>query len=120
MLACTSTVGSSGALWSGGEEEGGGVDRGGDQKLFRADISLEQKQDKGKTRKRRLSWVRADGVGTGDRGPPWIRSCHILAPVACETSTTPQLEPLPSGSCHCGFALLLGQPGVVTSREDSA
>lgn len=49
-----------------------------------------------------------------------MRSCHIAAPVACETSSSPQLEPLPSGSCHCGFALLLGQPGVVTSREDSA
>ena len=98
------------------------MDRSVDGEPFRADISLEQKQDedKGKTRKWRLSGVRADGAGTGDRGPPWMRSCHILAPVACETSTTPQLEPLPSGSCHCGFALLLGQPGMVTSREDSA
>ena len=60
-------------------------------------------------------------MGTGDRGPPpSVRSCHVAAPVARETSTNPQLEPLPSGSCHCGFALLLGQPGVVTSREDSA
>lgn len=33
---------------------------------------------------------------------------------------TPSWSLLPSGSCHCGFALLLGQPGVVTSREDSA
>lgn len=34
------------ALRSGGEEEGGGMDRGVDQEPFRAGISLEQKQDR--------------------------------------------------------------------------
>lgn len=43
---------------------------------------------------------------------PHMQSCHITASVACETSSIPKLEPLPSRSCHCGFALLLGQRGV--------
>lgn len=67
------------ALRSGGKEEGG-VDRGVDQQPFRADISPEWKhdRDKDKPRKWRLTTVKADGAGAGDRGPSQREAVTLL------------------------------------------
>ena len=68
------------------------MDGGVDQELFRAYSSPEWKRDrdKGKARKWRLTKVKADGAGAGDRGtPPTLKSCHITAPVAWESSSNP-------------------------------
>lgn len=54
-------------------------------------------------------------------GPPPSREavCHLAAPVTRETGTNPA-GAFPSGSCHCSLALLLGQPAVLTCKEDGA
>lgn len=81
-----------------------------------------RQENKGKSKKWRGAGVETEGLDWGcSLSSP--RNCHIAASVACNTSThspPPAGAFSPSGSCHCGLALLLGQSGVVTSRDDSA
>lgn len=98
------------------------MDRGVDQEPFGAYSSLGRKRgrDKGKARKWRLTRVKADGAGAGDRGtPPTLKSCHIAAPVAWETSRNPAdgASPLWILSLWLGFAAWAAGSGDKQGRQ---